>query len=72
MTAAEEAALQEAKIALSRWSGDAYITDARIRHFTTLSRVAGRDIGYLTDKRYVKPAFDALGSEIAKHMGAPK
>jgi cellulose biosynthesis protein BcsQ len=68
-TQSEEAALIEARAALSSWSGTAYITDASIRFFTTLSKVAGRDLGYITDKKFVKPAFDALGEEVSTRIG---
>lgn len=70
LTQAEDVALQEAKQVLSAWSGHAYITKARLRHFTQLSQVAGRNVGYLTNKQFVKPAFDKLGEEVFRHLGA--
>jgi chromosome partitioning protein len=69
LTDSEEAALLEANNALSSWSGAAHIADAHVRFFPTLSKVAGRDIAYVTDKRYVRPAFDALGDELVNRMG---
>jgi cellulose biosynthesis protein BcsQ len=65
----EEAALAEASLALTNWSGASNITKAFIRHFPTLSKIAGREVGYISDKRYVKPAFDNLGDEISERMG---
>jgi cellulose biosynthesis protein BcsQ len=70
LTKAEDEAMQEARKVLSAWSGHAYITEARLRHFTQLSQVAGRNVGYLTNKQFVKPAFDALGAEVHQHLGA--
>lgn len=69
LTTDEEAALAEARAALPNWSGNAHITSAFIRHFPTLSRIAGREIGYVSDKRWVRPAFDALGDELTSKLG---
>ncbi len=70
LTGAEQEALAEAERLLPAWSGRAFIAKSRIRHFTTLAQAAGRNVGYLTDTRYVRPAFDALGREIETHLGA--
>jgi chromosome partitioning protein len=67
----EQEALAEARLSLSNWSGTAYITTNHIRHFPTLARVAGREVGYLSDKRYVRPAFDMLGVELSERLGLP-
>lgn len=66
---AEEAALAEASLALTNWSGASNITKAFIRHFPTLSKIAGREVGYISDSRYVRPAFDSLGDEISERIG---
>jgi cellulose biosynthesis protein BcsQ len=65
----EIAALSEARLSLSNWSGNAHITEAYIRHFPKLAKYAGRDIGYLKDNRLIRPAFDALGREIEARIG---
>lgn len=65
----ERSAIEEARVLLSNWSGNAYITDTFVRHFPTLSKIAGREIGYIADKRWVAPAFDALGDEIVRRLG---
>ena len=65
----EAEALEEARIALSNWNGKAYILDSFIRHFPTLAKVAGREVAYLSDKRWVKQAFDNLGAEISEKFG---
>ena len=64
----EQAALIEARQGLPNWSGTAHITDSFIRHFPTLAKIAGREIGYISDRRYVRPAFDALGEEISRRV----
>jgi cellulose biosynthesis protein BcsQ len=61
-------ALQEAKVHLSNWSGGALVTDTFIRHFPTLARTAGREIGYLVDSQYIRPAFEALANEVAAKL----
>ncbi len=68
----EQAALSEARQGLPNWSGTAHISKSFIRHFPTLARVAGREVGYISDKRYVRPAFDALGEEVSGYLGLLK
>ncbi len=65
----EEDARSEVSLALTNWSGTAGITKAFIRHFPTLSKIAGRDVGYISDRRYARPAFDALGAEVSAQVG---
>lgn len=65
----EVAALGEVRYGLKNWAGNAHIAQTHIRHFTTLAKVAGREIGYISDGRYVRPAFDALGAEVAELVG---
>ena len=60
---AEQKALDDARLALPNWEGRSYLFEKRIRHFTALSRAAGSDIGYLTDRK-VRKAFNALGDEL--------
>jgi cellulose biosynthesis protein BcsQ len=64
----EVAALSEVRQSLPNWSGTAHIANSFIRHFPTLAKVAGREIGYISDKRFVRPAFDALGAEITQRV----
>lgn len=65
----EELALAEAKASLGNWKRNAAVAENRIRHFPTLAKVAGDEVAYMKDKRWVRPAFDALGDEIARIVG---
>ena len=65
-------ALAEARSHLSHWSGTGYVADTFIRHFPTLAKTAGREVGYISDKKWVRPAFDALGAELTKRLGIKK
>ena len=66
LNAAEQGALNEARLLLPLWGGRSHLFDSRIRHFAALSQAAGRDVGYLQD-RTVRKAFDEFGDEL---MGA--
>ncbi len=68
----EKLALDEARGNLANWSGSGHVTDAFIRHFPTLAKGASREIGYVADRRFIKPAFDALGDEISLRFGIPE
>lgn len=68
LRAEEEAALKEARLALANWSGTSYITDAFVRHMPTLSKIAGREIGYVSDKRWIRSVFKKLGDEISARL----
>lgn len=63
----EASALGEAKLALAQWQGDSCAFNTTIRHFVSLSRAAGRNLGYLEDKD-VASLFDKLGAEISKKV----
>lgn len=65
----ETAAIDEVRAGLPNWTGNAQVTENFIRHFTTMAGIAGRDIGYVKDARYIRPAFDRLGDEIVSKMG---
>lgn len=69
LKADEEAALAEARLSLPNWSGNSHIVSAIVRHFPTLAKIAGREVGYISDKRYARPAFDALGLEVSRYIG---
>jgi cellulose biosynthesis protein BcsQ len=60
----ETAAMEDAKSALSRWHGKGVVFARNVRYFASLSRAAGRSIGYLEDSE-VRSVFDALGDEVA-------
>jgi chromosome partitioning protein len=70
LTAPEQAAMKEAKKALTNWPGSR-IFNARLRHFRALTQAAGNDIAYLKD-RGVRQAFDALGDELLKVLNENK
>ena len=63
----ERSALDDARRSLELWEGPRHLFESRIRHFVALSRAAGSDIGYLTD-RNVRKAFDALGDELLEQL----
>ncbi len=65
LTDVEELGLEQAKQALTYWHGRSHMFDQRLRHFRALSRAAGKDIGYLNDRK-VSQTFDALGEELAR------
>jgi chromosome partitioning protein len=65
----ERRAFEEARLALSYWAGRSHLFESKLRHFTALSRAAGRDIGYLEDAG-VRRAFDAIGDELIGQLSA--
>ena len=61
----EQDAMDTAKASLDLWHGHGKIMETTIRHFASLGRAAGREIGYLEDKA-VREVFDRLGVEVAQ------
>lgn len=61
----EQDAMKLAEASLELWHGQGRIMTTNIRHFTSLGKAAGREIGYLADKP-VRDAFDRLGEEVAQ------
>ena len=65
LTEYEAAAMQDAKQALSGWHGaSGQVFNRNVRHFASLSKAAGKSIGYIDDSA-VKQVFNELGEEIA-------
>ena len=57
--------MEIARSNLELWHGQGQILNTSVRHFSSLSRAAGRQLGYLEDNQ-VRILFDALGEEVAK------
>lgn len=65
LTDYESTAMQDAKQALSGWHGaPGNVFNRNIRHFASLSRAAGKSIGYIEDSA-VRQVVNELGEEIA-------
>lgn len=59
----EQKAMDDARLALAHWNGKGQVFKRNIRYFASLSKTAGRTIGYVEDAD-VKTVFDELGKEI--------
>jgi cellulose biosynthesis protein BcsQ len=61
----EIAAMQDVKQGLSQWNGSpGRVFNRNIRHFASLSRAAGRNLGYIEDAA-VRGVFNELGEEVS-------
>jgi cellulose biosynthesis protein BcsQ len=61
----EQSAMNDAKAQLAQWHGRGMVFERNIRYFASLSKAAGKSIGYIDD-REVRAVFDELGAEVAK------
>ena len=61
----EQEAMDLARSSLELWHGQGKVLETSVRHFTSLGRAAGREIGYLQDNN-VRDLFDKLGAEVAQ------
>jgi cellulose biosynthesis protein BcsQ len=61
----EQAAMDDAKAHFSQWHGRGVVLTRNVRYFASLSKAAGKSIGYIDD-RAVKAVFDELGAEVAQ------
>ncbi|MEO1693970.1 MAG: ParA family protein, partial [Pseudomonadota bacterium] len=52
---------------LEKWTGTNYLFEHDIKYFTALARVAGTDIGFITDPD-VRKAYELLGREMIKEL----
>jgi cellulose biosynthesis protein BcsQ/regulator of replication initiation timing len=61
----EQLAMDDAKAQFSQWHGRGVVLARNVRYFASLSKAAGKSIGYIDD-RAVKAVFDELGAEVAQ------
>jgi cellulose biosynthesis protein BcsQ len=61
----EQVAMDDAKAQFSQWHGRGVVLARNVRYFASLSKAAGKSIGYIDDKA-VRTVFDELGAEVAQ------